>query len=261
MKKIIAAVLAACLMLACAGAFAEGITVTKKDMALNRSLDKNVTNILVLMQDGEKTDTMVVASVNSRTGRSVMTEIRCGRTVELAEAGEVELADVYAMGAKKSKGFLAARTVNQLLDLNISTYVAMDISSFPSLVDEIGMLSTWLNEQEAEILGTWPGDNALTSENVLDYIAIRLEEDYAEKNRCYMVFMDLLKQGLRSTGGANLMGVGKKLLANMDTNLNALAAVTMLSSFQSGDDRRELLLESSMTVEEMRAAFHREVYE
>ena len=76
-----------------------------------------------------------------------------------------------------------------------------------------------------------------------------------------MVFMDLLKQGLRSTGGANLMGVGKKLLANMDTNLNALAAVTMLSSFQSGDDRRELLLESSMTVEEMRAAFHREVYE
>lgn len=260
MKKIIFALLALCLTLACACALGE-ITVTKKDMTLNRNLDKSVNNILVLMQDGDVTDTMLIASVNGKTGRSVMTQIECDTMVNVPEVGDVTLGEVYALGAQKSRGFLAARTVNALLDLNVSTYVAMDISSFPSLVDEIGLLSTWLNEEEAEILGTWAGDNALTSDNVLTYIGIRLESDYAEKNRTYMVFMDLLKQGLRSSGGADLMGMGKKLLASMDTNLNALAAVTMLSSFQAGEDRRELLLTADMTGEEMRAAFYREVYE
>lgn len=259
-KKLICALLALVLTLACALAMAE-ITVTKRDMALNRNLDKNVSNVLVLMQDGEKTDTVMLASINSRTGRSVMTQIDVGAVVNLPEVGDVTLAEVYALGAPKSRGLLVARTVNQLLDLNVSTYVALDLNSLPELVDEIGILSTWLNEAEAEILGTWPGDNALTSENIMDYVHIHLDEDYAEKNRSYMVFMDLLKQGLRSNAGANLMGLGKKLLANMDTNLNALAAVTMLSSFQAGSDRRELFLYGDMTAEEMKASFHREVYE
>ena len=259
-KKLICALLTLVLVLSCALAMAD-ITVTKRDMALNRNLDKNVNNVLVLMQDGEKTDTVMLASINSRTGRSVMTQIDVDAVVNLPEVGDVTLAEVYALGAPKSRGLLVARTVNSLLDLNVSTYVALDLNSLPELVDEIGILSTWLNEAEAEILGTWPGDNALTSENIMDYVRIRLDEDYAEKNRSYMVFMDLLKQGLRSNAGANLMGLGKKLLANMDTNLNALAAVTMLSSFQAGSDRRELFLYSDMTAEEMKASFHREVYE
>ena len=259
-KKLISVLLSLVLVCSCALALAE-ITVTKRDMALNRNLDKNVSNILVLMQDGDKTDTMMIASVNSRTGRSVMTQIACDTVVNVPEVGDVALGEVYMLGDAKSRGLLAARTVNSLLDLNISTYVALDLQKLPELVDQVGKLNMWLNDEEAEILGTWAGDNSLSGEDVLRYVRIRLESDYAEKNRSYMVFMDLLKQGLRSTSGANLMGLGKKLLSSMDTNLNALAAVTMLGSFQAGDDRRELALLSTMPAEEMRAAFHREVYE
>lgn len=261
MRKIVCALaIALCMMLVCAAALGE-ITVTKRDMVLNRSLDKNTNNVLVLMQDGDITQALMIASINGRTGRSVMTLIENDTMVNLPEAGDVTLGQVYALGAEKSRGLLVARTVNSLLDLNVSTYVALDINSLPELVDEIGLLSTWLNDEEAEILGTWAGDNALTSENVLTYVNMRLESDYVEKNRAYMVFMDLLKQGLRSSGGANLLGLGKRLLANMDTNLNAMAAVTMLSSFQGGKDRRELYLYSDMSAQEMHDAFHREVYE
>lgn len=261
MKKILSALaLALCLMLVCACALGE-ITVTKKDMVLNRSLDKNVNNVLIIMQDGELTQSLMIASINGRTGRSVMTQIDCNAPVNLPEAGDVLLGEVYALGAPKSRGLLVARTVNNLLDLNVSTYVALDVNILPDLVDEIGQLSTWLNEKEAEILNTWAGDNVLTRDTILTYVNIRLEEDYVEKNRAYMVFMDLLRQGLRSSGGANLMGLGKKLLSNMDTNLNALAAVTMLSSFQGGKDRRELYLYSDMGAQEMHDAFHAEVYE
>jgi len=261
MKKIISALaLMLCLMLLCAAALGE-ITVTKRDMVLNRSLDKNTNNVLVLMQNGGVTDTVMIASINGRTGRSVMTLIESDTMVNLPEVGDVTLGEVYALGAPKSRGLLVARTVNSLLDLNVSTYVALDINTLPDLVGEIGILSTWLNEEEAQILNTWAGDNALTPDNVLTYVNMRLESDYVEKNRAYMVFMDLLKQGLRSSGGANLMGLGKRLLDNMDTNLNALAAVTMLSSFQGGKDRRELYLYSDMSAQEMHDAFHREVYE
>jgi len=261
MKKIISALaLMLCLMLLCAAAMGE-ITVTKRDMVLNRSLDKNTNNVLVLMQNGGVTDTVMIASINGRTGRSVMTLIESDTMVNLPEVGDVTLGEVYALGAPKSRGLLVARTVNSLLDLNVSTYVALDINTLPDLVGEIGILSTWLNEEEAQILNTWAGDNALTPDNVLTYVNMRLESDYVEKNRAYMVFMDLLKQGLRSSGGANLMGLGKRLLDNMDTNLNALAAVTMLSSFQGGKDRRELYLYSDMSAQEMHDAFHREVYE
>lgn len=260
MKRIAAALTALCLMLACACALGE-ITVAKKDMVLNRDLDKAVTNVLIVMQDGQTTDAVMIASINSKTGRSVMTSLDCATPVNLPEAGEVTLSEVYAMGDAKSRGLLTARTVNALLDLNIGTYVALELDTLPALVDEIGALNTWLNEEEAEILGTWAGDNALSGENVLRYVHIRLDSDYAEKNRSYMVFMDLLQQGLRSKGGSNLLGLGKKLLSAMDTNMNAMAAVTMLSAFQAGDDRRELTLLSDMTPEAMREAFHREVYE
>ena len=260
MKKIVAALLTLCLTLACACALGE-ITVTKKDMALNRSLDKNVNNILIIMQDSEVTDAMMIASINSKTGRSVMTSVECDTAVNVPEVGDVALGEVYALGEEKSRGFLAARTLNALLDLNISTYVALDVSTLPALVDEIGLLNMWLNDEEAAILNTWAGENSLSGEQVLRYVRIRLDSDYAEKNRSYMVFMDLLQQGLRSKSGTNLMGLGKSLLSAMDSNLNVMAAVTMLSAFQAGDDRRELLLESSMTPETMREALYREVYE
>lgn len=44
----------ALMMLLCAGASAE-ITITKRDINLNTALDKNVSNILVLLQDGGET--------------------------------------------------------------------------------------------------------------------------------------------------------------------------------------------------------------
>ena len=56
---------------------AADITVTKRDVNMAAGLDKNVANILVLLQDGETTDTMMVASINSRTGRSVMMRVDC----------------------------------------------------------------------------------------------------------------------------------------------------------------------------------------
>ena len=116
---------------------AADITVTKRDVNMAAGLDKNVANILVLLQDGETTDTMMVASINSRTGRSVMMRVDCRLMVDVPEVGETRLADVYALGAQKCRGMLAERTINTLLGLNIGTYVALDVTNLPQLVDAL----------------------------------------------------------------------------------------------------------------------------
>jgi len=206
---------------------------------------------------------MMLASINNRTGRSVMTRIDCAMTVNLPEAGDVKLGEDYELGAEKSKGFLVARTLNQMLNLNISTYIALDITRLPEIVDVIGTLNMQLDASEAAAMGTWEGINELTGDAVLNYVRMKLEGDSPARSRGYDALMQLLYQGLHSGSVMDLMGLGKKLLASMDTNLNPMAAVTMVSAVQAGSDRRELLLSENEqgSQEQMRAALHREVYE
>ena len=47
---------------------------------------------------------------------------------------------------------------------------------------------------------------------------------------------------MRSRTSLYNWGLGKSLLASMDTNLNVMTAITLASAVQNGDDRRELVL-------------------
>ena len=193
MKKLISLLLALCLLTClCAGSLAEGITVSKKDLAQNRELSRDVTNILFLMQSEGVTDTMMIASINSATGRSVMTRVDCALPVEVGDAGTHPIGEVYAMGAKGSEGLLAVRTVNELLDLNIDTYVALDMSFLPKLVETVGVLRMQLDEREAAALGLSQGGNELTGEQTLQYVQLHLDGDSPTRSRSYDALMQLL---------------------------------------------------------------------
>ena len=238
--RLFASVLAL-LTLLCAAASAE-ISVTKRDINMAAGLDKNVSNILVLLQDGDVTDTMMIASINSRTGRSVMLRVNCDLTVNVPENGETRLADVYALGAKKSRGLLAERTVNTLLGLNIGTYVALDVTTIPQLVEAIDTVSMKLDEREAAAMGKDLGWNDLSGEEALSYVRLRLEDDDPAQSRGYDLLMQLLYEGVNSGDLAGMLGLGTKLLGSMDSNLNAMTAVTLASAVKGGDDRSEIAL-------------------
>ncbi len=241
MKKLASLALTLVLMLTACTAFAQ-ITVTKKDLNVNRGLNSNVTNILVLMQDENVTDTMMLASIDSKTGRAVMTRLDTEMMVDVPQAGEAALKDVYMMGAEKSRGLLAVATVNKLLSLNINTYVALDMTMLPELVDIFGVINMQLTAEEAAVFGGQAGTNGLTGERLLEFVRLRLESDAPARSRGYDALMQLLYQGLHSGSVTDLMGLGTKLLKSMDTNLNVLNAVTLVSAVQAGSDRRELVL-------------------
>lgn len=241
MKKIILIALTLAMVLTACVSLAD-ISITRKELNVTKGLDGNVTNVLVMLQDGGKTDTMMLASINSRTGRAVMTRLDGKMIVDVTKGGEAALEDVYMMGDKKSKGLLVVSTVNKLLSLNINTYVALDIGVLPELIEVIGVLNMQFDAEEAAALGTWEGINELSGEHILSYVRLRLDSDSPARSRGYDALMQLLYQGLHSGNLSDMMGLGTSLLKSMDTNLNALNAVTLVSAVQGGSDRRELLL-------------------
>lgn len=264
MKKLISLLLAICLTAClCAGALADGITVSKRDLAQNRELSRDVTNILFLMQNEGVTDTMMIASINSSTGRSVMTRVDCALEVEVQGAGTHPIGEVYAMGAKGSEGLLAVRTVNQWLGLNIDTYVALDMSFLPNLVEKVGALRMTLDKEEAAALGLSQGANELSGEQTLQYIQLHLDSDSPALSRSYNALMQLLYQGVHD----DLMSLAMSLLSSMDTNMNPFGAIPLVTAVQGGDDRRELALNAQTAgdaqdvAQALRDAFYREVYE
>lgn len=265
-KKLIALLAALMLICVCAGAMGE-INLTRKDLHQAEGLDKSVTHIVFLLQDGDVTDTIMLASINSKTGRSVMTQISTACeidvTMEDGAAVTMPLAEVYAQGGRKSRGLLICRELNELLGLDISTYVAMDMTRVPELVDAIGSLNLDLTEREAAVMARPAGRNELDGNGVLAFMRLKLEEDDPARSRSYDALMELLYQGLHSGELMSLISLGTKMLGSMDTNMGALMAVPLVTAVQGGEDRRELaiLADDPATEEEVRALVHREIYE
>lgn len=230
------------LALACAAQADGGIVVDKKDLSANDALDKSVTNIVFLFKDGDVTDTMLLASINSQTGRAVMTSLDCAMVVSVPGAGEARLADVYAMGdeASKSGGLLIEKTLNEWLSLNIGTYIVMDVAQLPAIVDAVGTITLDISAREAQALGIEGSE--LGGEETLAYVRLKLEDDEPGTNRAYHALMQLLYQGVKGGDMMSMLSMGTKLLSSVDSNLNPLTAVTLVTAVMSGEDRRELHL-------------------
>jgi len=264
MKKVLAIALALMLMLGAACASAE-INVTLRELNQVRGLDKSVSHILVLMRDGMAEDTLMLASINSKTGRAVMTRVDTARAIEVTlgdgSAQTVAIEDVYEMGGKKSKGLLLCREMNELLGLDISTYVALDMEQLPGIVDALGTLILPFTQEEAKAMGK-PFDYVeLTGEEVLQYVRLDLEGDNAARSRCYDALMQMIYQGVKGGDIMGLVSMGGKMLKSMDTNLNPMTAMTLVGAVQAGEDRREVYVPADMTEEDVQSMIRTEIYE
>ena len=69
-----------------------------------------------------------------------------------------------------------------------------------------------------------------------------LEGDDPARSRGYELLMQMLYEGVNSGDLGSMLGLGTKLLGALDTNLNAMTAVTLASAVKGGDDRSELAL-------------------
>ena len=141
--------------------------------------EKGVTNILLIgtderhTGDTERSDTMILLSINSKSRKMIMTSILRDSYVEIPGYGKSRINAAYQFGGAA----LLIQTIEQNFKIGIDYYAKVDFYSFVDIVDAVGgvmidvdegernYVNGYLNEINA-LLGAPEGDGYLTSTGV-----------------------------------------------------------------------------------------------
>lgn len=221
--------------------------VDRKDLSVNAGLDKNVQNILMLLQDqqsGASTSAMLLASINKSTGRAVMVSLVPDVLVDMPLAGEQPLCDAYMLGGVN----LAMKTVNEIYGMNVQQFAVIDVGSFGDIVDILDGMHIALNEEEAAALGLEAGDQTLNAEQTMQYM--RMDSTDPSVSRPYKCIMQLLYQATRDKDPGKLMSLGGKLLGALEeTNLGVFDLIGLATPVMgSKEEREELMIPAPQTL-------------
>ncbi|ADO38235.1 hypothetical protein ELI_3271 [Eubacterium callanderi] len=176
-KKVLSVVLVCLVILIASGAvycfsILQGISGDRLDSSqlhINQKLDKDVSNIAVFGLDGrndvegDRSDTIMLVTVNYKTGNVKVTSLMRDLMVKIPETRENNVSYEKVNAAYDYGGpELAVQTLNENLDLNISDYVSIDFkwwsmpwaglrSIFPMNLCSIGQTSTsWMTTTRSE---------------------------------------------------------------------------------------------------------------
>lgn len=223
------------------------VRIDKKDLSQAASIPKSMQTIALFLLDSESGDveTVLLASIDRSSGRACMTDIRTDILADIPQVGRVPLAKAYAYGGPN----LMMKSINELLEMNVNSYVTLDISSFAQIADSVGGMQMPLNAQEAAALGLAEGQQTLTGKQAIAYM--RLEGGNADgKSRQYKSVMQILYQGTRDKNPLSLMGLAQKLMSTMQTNLGIMDMLTLATKVMGGSQRDELMLPGTASLVE-----------
>ena len=155
LKRLCAAlsVLAALLALTAGAALADySMPVEDGDLSVYPGLDPDVKNILLIGTDtrekqmeGGRADTMMVCSVNTRTGMINVISLARDTWVTMGENGhQNKLNAAHTFGGPN----LLMQTINRTYNLNIEHYVKVNFYGICDIVDTLGGVTIQLEEDE-----------------------------------------------------------------------------------------------------------------
>lgn len=216
------------------------VKIDKKDLSQAASVPKSMQTIALFLLDSEESsdvETVLLASIDKSSGRACMTDIRTDILAEIPQVGYIPLAKAYAYGGPN----LMMKSINELLEMNVTSYVTLDVSSFAQIADSVGGMQMPLNAEEAAALGLSEGQQTLTGKQAIAYM--RLKGDNTDgKSRQYKSIMQILYQGTRDKNPISLMGLAQKLMSTMQTNLGIMDMITLATKVMGGSQRDELML-------------------
>lgn len=228
------------------------VQIAANDLSIQQDLPKNERNIIVLVSEpqGENkygpTETMMLATINTKTGASRMTLLQPRLLVEIPAAGKKPLAEAYALGGEN----LVMKTLNASLGLNVQDYVNIDLRRFSAVVEAVGGIQMQLTDEEAAALSLTAGEVlTLNTEQTLAFM--RLPKTDPLQDRQYDVVMQALFQGTRDKDKKKLTNLLKTVLGSIDTNMSLMDMVSVgLRVMQSEvrDERRMPAVEDLVQV-------------
>ncbi|MBA1393103.1 LytR family transcriptional regulator, partial [Lactobacillus sp. XV13L] len=192
---------------------------------------KPVTILLLGVDTGDEgrtdrgnSDTMIVATINPKTKKTVLMSIP-----------RDTLAEIYGIHGKKriiqkinsaynlGESAAAIKTVQELLNIKIDHYITMDFHSLPKIVDAVDGITV-----DSPLAFSYDGSSfkegkqVITGKQSLSYARMRYEDpegDYGRQKRQRQVIMAIVKKALSLSALPNMQKLLDSISGSMSTDL------------------------------------------
>lgn len=234
----------------------------RRNDALSRSYVKNV---LLIGTDGRteneaaRSDTMIIASINSRTDEITLISLMRDCYVEIPDYGWNKLNAAYSFGGAE----LLMDTIEYNFGIAVEDYVSVNFVSFANVVDSVGGIDIEISDAEAQEINTimqaevnsimgddvlddlldGGGELHLNGKQALSYARIRYigNADFERTERQRRV-IELVMDKVKSFDPTILPNVSSSVLPGVETNMSTaeLYWLSLKAPFIVGYERQQL---------------------
>jgi LCP family protein required for cell wall assembly len=245
----------------------------RRSDALSRSYVKNV---LLIGTDGRtedeaaRSDTMIIASINSRTDEISLISLMRDCYVVIPGYGENKLNAAYSFGGAE----LLMDTIEYNFGIAVEDYVSVNFVSFANVVDSVGGIDIEISDAEAQEINTimqaevnsimgddilddlldGGGELHLNGKQALSYARIRYigNADFERTERQRRV-IELVMDKVKSFNPTILPNVASSVLPGVETNMSTaeLYWLSLKVPFIIGYDRQQLRIPAEETYSNM----------
>ncbi len=255
------------------GEFAEGSEIEHIADVNSLVSASHVRNILLIGADKEKggasrSDSMMIASINSKTGKVTIVSILRDTHVEVPGHRESKINAAHTWGGPN----LLIQTIEQNFGIKIDDYATVNFEMFEALVEGIGGVEVEVSEGEASHMNSYfklgssgkadkvePGENVyLNGYQALCYARIRkLDSDFQRTERQQKIISAILqkvKGDLNPAGIPKLLETAKSVAPYIETTLSEGDVLSLLLSMsscvaKSGGDINSIMVSAQLPFE------------
>lgn len=208
--------------------------IVTNDLSVTPGLSPDWRNILLLGSDSRKiskvsrTDTIMIASINTKTGHVKLTSIMRDLVVPITNnkgvTKDMKINSAVYYGGPQ----YVMKLVNQLFGMNITEYVLVNFSSFQKIVDILGGVRMDVTQEEMDEINSSLGEQAKSA-------GYTQEEYLAKKDSMTLKSYgsNLLLSGIQALGYARIRHVGGGDYQRTDRQRSLLDAI--LKGVKSAD--------------------------
>ena len=185
----------------------------------------------VTMERG-RSDVMMVASYNNKTGSVKLTSLLRDSFVPIEGHGWNRLNTAYAFGGVG----LTVNTINQIYGLDIQDFIIVDFNGVKDFIDYLGGVDVYLTQAEVNYYG-WSGMregvNHLNKDQALTHMRNRhLDSDFGRTRRQRDVITAVLKE-VSQKSLTDIYDITDYAFSLMKTNISALSMASLAASVLS----------------------------
>lgn len=210
--------------------------------------DDDVVNVLLVGTDTRdpnsdmgRSDSMMLVSFNKADKKTTAVSFLRDTLVEIDGHGKSRLGHTYAYGGVG----LTINTLNKNYGLDIQNYITINFENLVSVIDEIGGVTVYISEEEAEYYkqngmpDIYAGEVTLTGSQALAHARNRtLGSDFERTRRQRSVMYGIYRKIMQEKDPADLLPLINFCMEQVKTNMSVSEIYALAKDVLSVDDLR-----------------------